>query len=160
MSVKSLIKFIDGSDFNIHEEKKSPYPTHEDIIRSKFIKSSLDEDKHEDLELKSFLGRLKYAQPAMSTDRPLKEPSLFGGSSSGLFDKSIKEDHPKLDEGPKYKVDPAELELTAIQEEHIEKIKDELIDRSIYESTMYDYVKMAYIARSSMFLVEDSKTSN
>jgi hypothetical protein len=165
MSVKNIVEMLSrpvGGGHNLDEEDDFLVKDlRQDIVKNKYERYSINTVSEADLG--SFISKIVNRSGGNKNDNlsefntGSKKPSLVEGLGelSGAYRTvDAQPDKPKKS----FRVNAVDLELDPVENEQIHQIREDLNSQGIHQSTMYDYVKMAYICRKGLHRSDQSDT--
>lgn len=162
--IRSLVDAIDGVSSSKMFGKSQPIADHRaEILREKYSSRLEVAESEETSPLTSFFKSVVNKTAAWSEDSAPVKPSLIEGLGvsskksiiEGLGSSSLYEPvEVKHVSRPTYREAP--IIVGTNDEQCIESIREELTSGSIHESTIHDYVKMAYLYRRKLLSASPS----
>lgn len=150
--IRSLVDAIDGVSSSKMFGKSQPVADHRaEILREKYS-SRFEVAENEDASpLTSFFKNVVNKPARVEESVPIKVSLIEGLGSSSLYEPiEVRTPSPS-----RYREAP--IVVGTNDEKCIESIREDLSSGSIHESTLHDYVKMAYLYRRRLLSVNNDK---
>lgn len=165
MSVLNLVKMLDGingKNSSLNFRDIEPIKDHRDSLRRGVPVAKPVKEISEDTEFpyKAFYGTMSkeiaHRDCLVEGMGRSKNCDLFKSKQSLFGFPDPERELPVEDVRETYRVKAIDVKLDPIEEEQINSLKEEISSNDIKSDTLFDYVKLAYVARKGLHVLPES----